>query len=228
MRLPAALSPRALPAGERPAAPWPAAPYPAVLRGVAPGVLVLSAAVLWAAVLWPGKARAAGGMPQLDFANPLTISQVVWGAVIFALLYVVLSRVGLPRVGAVLEERARRIAADLETAQAAKLQSDAAVQEMIAATAKARAEAQATINAELDKAKGRAAEQAARLNERLEHQLADAEAQIGAARASAMRALRQVASETAVSVVTRLTGAAPEPTRIDSAVGGALSARGLG
>ena len=59
-------------------------------------------------------------MPQLDFANPLTTSQVVWGAIIFAVLYVLLSRIGLPKVGEVLEERARHIAADLETAQASK------------------------------------------------------------------------------------------------------------
>ena len=57
-------------------------------------------------------------MPQLDFANPLTTSQVVWGAIIFAVLYVLLSRIGLPKVGAVIEERARHIASDLETAQA--------------------------------------------------------------------------------------------------------------
>ena len=39
-------------------------------------------------------------MPQLDFANPLTTSQVVWGAIIFVVLYVLLSRIGLPKVGA--------------------------------------------------------------------------------------------------------------------------------
>ena len=27
-------------------------------------------------------------MPQLDFANPLTTCQVVWGAMIFAVLYI--------------------------------------------------------------------------------------------------------------------------------------------
>ena len=73
---------------------------------------------LLAALLLPPAAARAEGMPQLDFANPLTTSQVVWGAIIFALLYVLLSRIGLPKVGAVLEERARHIAADLETAQA--------------------------------------------------------------------------------------------------------------
>lgn len=176
----------------------------------------------------PAAARAAGGMPQLDFANPLTTSQVVWGAIIFFVLYILASRFALPKVGEVLEERASRIAADLQTAQAAKLKSDAAVAEMTEATAKARADAQATINAELDKAKARVAEQAAVLNERLERQLADAETQIVAARNAAMGALRQVATSTAVTVVTRLTGMSPDDARVDAAVGGALNARGLG
>ena len=30
-------------------------------------------------------------MPQLDFTTPLTTSQVVWGAIIFVVLYILLS-----------------------------------------------------------------------------------------------------------------------------------------
>ncbi|MBN8929424.1 MAG: hypothetical protein BGO51_08010 [Rhodospirillales bacterium 69-11] len=171
---------------------------------------------------------AEGGMPQLDFANPLTTSQVVWGAIIFFVLYLLASRFALPKVGEVLEERASRIAQDLETAQAAKAKSDAAVMEMTEATAKARADAQATINAELEKAKATAAQQAASLNEKLERQLAESEAQIVAARTAAMGALRQVATDTAQTVVTRLTGAAPDQARLNAAIGGALASRGLG
>jgi F-type H+-transporting ATPase subunit b len=189
---------------------------------------LLAAFMLMLPALLPSGARAAGGMPQLDFANPLTLSQVVWGALIFIVLYIMASRVGLPKVAEVLEERAARIAADLETAQAAKTKSDAAVLEMTEATAKARADAQTTINTELDKAKTVVAEQAAVVNERLDRQLAESEAQIVAARAAAMGALRQVATETAATVVARLTGSAPDDARLDTAIGGALSSRGLG
>jgi len=185
------------------------------------------AALLAALLLMPVAARAEG-MPQLDFANPLTISQVVWGAVIFAVLYVLLARVGLPKVGEVIEERARHIAADLETAQASKARADAAAQEVSAATARARAEAQAAINAALDSAKQEASGRIAALNERLERQLRDAETQIDAARSAAMRALREVATETAATVIGRLTGAQPDPARLDGAIGAALAARRLG
>ena len=56
-------------------------------------------------------------MPQLDFATPLTTSQVVWGALIFIVLYVLPPACALPQVGAVLEERAAHIGRDLEAAR---------------------------------------------------------------------------------------------------------------
>lgn len=182
---------------------------------------------LLATILLPAAARAEG-MPQLDFANPLTLTQVGWGALIFIVLYVLLSRLALPRVAAVLEERARHIAADLETAQAAKARSDTAAREVADATARARAEAQTSINAALDAAKQESAGRISALNQRLEQQLREAEAQIDAARAAAMRALREVATETAGTVIGRLTGAPPDQGRLEGAIGAALAARRIG
>ena len=112
-------------------------------------------------------------MPQLDFKTPLTISQVVWGAIIFVVLYILLSRTGLPLVASVLEERAAKISKDLDEARAAKASADAGMAEADQATAKARAESQAAINAALEEAKKAAAAQAETLNARLEKQLQD-------------------------------------------------------
>jgi F-type H+-transporting ATPase subunit b len=173
-------------------------------------------------------AAMAEGMPQLDFKTPLTISQVVWGAIIFVVLYIMLSRTGLPLVASVLEERATKIAKDLDEARAAKARADDGMREADEATAKARAESQTAINAALDEAKTAATAQAEVLNTRLEKQLQESETQIAQARASAMRALRQVATETAATVVTRLTGKEPDAGRLDNAIGSALTARGIG
>jgi F-type H+-transporting ATPase subunit b len=189
------------------------------LRRVIPFVMGLS--------MLPAAAMAAG-MPQMDFKNPLTISQVVWGAIIFAVLYIIAAKFALPKVGAVLEARAAHIANDLEAAQASKLEADAGLAEATAAIAKARAEAQTAINAALDAAKGAAASQSAALNARLEKQLSDAETQIALARTQAMAALREVATETAANVVARLTGQAPDPQRLTGAIDAALAARGVG
>ena len=168
------------------------------------------------------------GMPQLNFKSQLTTSQVVWGAIIFTLLYFALSRWALPKVGTVIGDRRARIGGDLETARAAKSEADAAVAELTEATRRARAEAQASIAAATQQAKAEAAAQAATMNERLDAQLAEAEGRIAAARSAAMGALQQVAGETATTVVTRLTGQAPDATRIDQAVAVRLPAAANG
>ncbi len=171
-------------------------------------------------------AALAAGMPQLDFKNPLMISQVVWLVIIFSFLYVLLARWALPKVAGVLEARATSIAADLDLARDAKAKSDAAVAAMNEATRKAHAAAQAEIAAAVERSKENAAAQTAELNARLEAQLAAAEARIGAARAGAMQALREVATDTADVVVTRLTGRAPGRAALDQAVAAVLAARG--
>ena len=189
-----------------------------------------SAAFLLSASLatLPGAAMAEGGMPQLDFTNPLTTSQVVWGALIFILLYILVSRFALPQVAQVLDLRSATIRNDLDTANAAKERADAAAVEMAAATAQARAEAQAAINTAMDQAHAQAAIDAAALNERLEVQIKSAEARIATARAAAMSALRGVALSTATTVIDRLTGATPDSGAVAGAVDRALSARGQG
>lgn len=195
-----------------------------VPRRAAPRAIALAAVVLPA---MPGAAWAEG-MPQLDFKSPLTVSQVYWGVGIFIVLYVLLARVGLPKVGAVIEQRAVHIAADLDAAKAQKAQADAAVTELTATMQRSRAEAQGEINHAVDEAKAAAAAQATALNARLETQLKAAEGRINVARAAAMSALHQVATETAVTVIARLTGTSPDPRRVDAAVATALAARGQG
>lgn len=164
-------------------------------------------------------------MPQLDFANVLTISQVVWMALIFAVLYFLLSGWALPQVANVIEDRTARIAGDLDTARVAKADADAAVAEVHASTRRASTEAQAAIAGAVAQAKAEAAEQARSANERLDAQLHEAEQRIGNARTAAMGALREVATETASSVVARLTGLPADEARVSRAVADVLAAR---
>ncbi|MCX7372748.1 MAG: F0F1 ATP synthase subunit B' [Alphaproteobacteria bacterium] len=164
-------------------------------------------------------------MPQLDFANPLLIAQVVWLLIIFGGLYLLLAGRVLPAVGEVLENRANRIASDLEAAHAAKAEADAAMAELRAATAQARSEAQATIATALEAYTNEAQERADMLSAKLAEQISAAEARIDAARNAAMGALRGVAADTATALVTKLVGSA-DAAAVDAAVGQALAARG--
>ncbi len=174
----------------------------------------------------PAAARAAQGMPQLEFNNPLILSQIVWLAIIFFGLYLLLARWALPQVAGVLANRESTIRADLDAAHEAQARAQGAVRELTDATARARAEAQASINQAADEAKRQAAAQAEQLNTRLEEQLRTSEARIAEARASAMTALRQVATETAVTVIGRLTGHQADQATVERAVGAELAARG--
>ena len=162
-------------------------------------------------------------MPQLDFANPLTIFQVAWMAAIFLVLYVALSRWALPQVANVIEDRGARIAADLEVARESKLRADLAVTELTSATKRAHAEAQAAIAEAIAGARAEALAEARAANSSLEDRLADAERQIDAARAVAVGALRDIAADTAATIVGRLTGVAADAGLLGSAVDRAIA-----
>lgn len=188
-------------------------------------LLPAAALLLVASPLGMTQARAAVGLPQIDFANPLTTSQVVWGALIFALLYVLLSRGALPKVASVLAERVRTIGADLDAAKAAKHQADTAAAEVLRAMREAQASAAAEVAQATAAAKAAAEADAARATAALEAHLAAAEARIHAARAAAMGALREVAAEATSALAGRLMGHAPDPAAVDAAVGSAIAMR---
>jgi F-type H+-transporting ATPase subunit b len=176
----------------------------------------------------PFAARAAeqsGGMPQLDFGNTLVVAQVVWMLMIFAALYWLVKERGLPLVAEVLEERRRRIADDLEAAQAAKQSADAAVAAHRESTDRARAEAQGSIASAVQAAQKDAEAKAAELSQRLAQQVAAAEARIDSSRAAAMAGLRDVALGTTEALVAKLVGTA-DPAAIGRAVDRELAARG--
>lgn len=148
-------------------------------------------------------------MPQLDFANPLMLSKLIWLLLIFGLLYYLLKVYALPQVASVLDERAARITADLNAARDAQAAGEAALAELRASTAAARAEAQAAIAAAMAQAQVEASRQAAEINERLAAQVAQAEAQVRKARDQAMGSLRGIAADTAQAMLARLSVQAP-------------------
>jgi F-type H+-transporting ATPase subunit b len=167
----------------------------------------------------------AAGMPQLDFRNPLTDWQVIWGAVIFVVLYLLLSRSALPRVASVLEQRRGRIDGDLEAARQTKSEADRAIEALRLERRRASAEAKANIDRVVNEARHEAAVRTREMNTRLEAELAEAEAGIASERQRAMGSLRQVASDTAQLLVERVTGRPADRALVENRVDGLLSDR---
>jgi F-type H+-transporting ATPase subunit b len=162
----------------------------------------------------------AGGFPPFDSST--FASQLVSLVIAFVALYLIVSRLALPRVGAVLDARQNAIEGDLAEAQKLKDASDAALRAYESELAAARSRAQA-IGAET-REKLNAASEAERksLEGRLALKLAEAEKTIASTRAAAMRNVRGIAADAAAAIVARLTGLAVDGKSVDAAVDASL------
>jgi F-type H+-transporting ATPase subunit b len=136
-------------------------------------------------------------------------SQLFWFVLAFALLYVLMAKLGLPRVGSILAARRERIEGDVAAANQLKRQADQAFAAYEKALADARARAQAIAQETRERLSADAERDRKALEDRLNSKLADAEKAIAASRAAAMENVRGIAVETAAAIVARLTGTAP-------------------
>jgi F-type H+-transporting ATPase subunit b len=156
------------------------------------------------------------------FQKDTFASQLVSLAVAFVALYLIVSRIALPRVGSLLDARQNAIDGDLAEAQTLKDASDAALKAYESELAAARSRAQA-IGAETREKLNTAAEAERKtLEGRLSVKLAEAEKTIGATREAAMSNVRGIAADAAAAIVQQLTGVLPDGKSLDSAVDASL------
>lgn len=168
-------------------------------------------------------AEEGGGMPQLNFHD--FPPQLVWLAILFVALYVVMARVALPRVGEALQRRADRIKEDLDRAASLKEETD----RIVAAYEKARADARnqaAAVGREAATALAqKAAERQAKVSTDLAARIKSAEDNIAAARNRAMGEIRNVAADIAGDAARRLVGLQIAPAEAQQAVATVLKER---
>ena len=160
----------------------------------------------------------ASGLPQ--FEGQWWAGEIFWFSLIFLVVFILMWKVFVPRVGGAIDDREDRIAGDISNARALKEQaeSQAAAAEADMAQARARsqretAEAKARIQAEA--AKRAEAEEA-----KLAVSIAAAEAAIRAARDEAMGHVREIAADTAAVIVVKLTGQPASAADIRTALAG--------
>jgi F-type H+-transporting ATPase subunit b len=156
------------------------------------------------------------------FQKDTFASQLVSLLIAFVALYLIVSRIALPRVGSLLDERQNAIDGDLAEAQKLKDQSDSAMKAYESELAAARSRAQAIGTETRDKLNAAADAERKTLEERLSVKLADAEKTIAATREAAMSNVRGIAADAAAAIVHQLTGMLPDGKAVDSAVDASL------
>jgi F-type H+-transporting ATPase subunit b len=152
------------------------------------------------------------------FATETFASQVFWFALFFITLYLLMSRIALPRVGAILDQRRQTVEGDLATAQRLKDESDAAIVSYEKALAEARGRAQALANETRERAAAAAEARRKEVDAKLNLRLAEAEKAIAAKRAAAMANVHGIATDAAPAIVERLTGIVPRRQDVSDAV----------
>ncbi|MBB3992618.1 F-type H+-transporting ATPase subunit b [Sulfitobacter undariae] len=150
------------------------------------------------------------GMPQLDFTH--WGNQMFWLALALIAIYLILSRVALPRIAAVLAERQGTITNDIAAAEDLTNKADAAEAAYDQALVDARAEAQriiaaakADMQADLDAAIAKADTQIAAKS-------AESEKAISEIRAGAVESVKAVAKDTVKEIVAAMGGKADAKT----------------
>lgn len=149
-------------------------------------------------------------------------SQLVSFAIAFVLLYVIVSRIALPRVGGLLAERQGKIDDDLAEAQRLRDESDAALKAYESELASARTRAQAIGNETREKLTAQSDAERKALEQRLAARLEAAEASIADTRRAAMTNVRSIASDAAAAIVQHLTGLHPDAPSVEAAVDASL------
>jgi len=151
-----------------------------------------------------GAAAPKGPFPP--FNSETFASQLIWFAIAFGALYIILSRKALPRVAEAIDERRDRVLRDLDAAERLKGETDKALAgyEQALADAKSKAggiikQTQGKLAADIDQERGR-------IEAQVTAKLTEAEARIAAMKTRALKQVNDIAVETATAVVARLGG----------------------
>lgn len=158
----------------------------------------------------------AGAFPPFD---PATYgSQLFWLAICFGALYVLMSRVALPRIGSILEERSNRVAGDLAEAGRLKAETDAAIAAYEQALAEARQNAHAIGQKARDAAKAQVDADRGRIEADLQGRLDAADRRIGEVKARALTEVDAIAKDAVDAIVEALMGRRADEAEIAAAV----------
>lgn len=155
-------------------------------------------------------------MPQLNFAD--FPPQLIWLAITFVVLYLLMSRLALPRVATVLERRAAHIATDLEKAEKRRAEAEEALAAYQQTLAEARAGAQGSVREAADEMARQQAARDAEFAASLAKRTREAEAAIADARERSRDETRLMAGDIAAVIAAKLADITLPADRFTAAV----------
>ncbi|MGY8998333.1 MAG: F0F1 ATP synthase subunit B family protein [Rhodospirillales bacterium] len=155
-------------------------------------------------------------MPQLDISafSP----QIIWLVITFVILYVLMAKIALPRIGTVLEQRQSRIDDNLDAAQNLKNESDVDALTYDKLLSDARGHARTIIYEAIQEMSDLAARRQDELGKILSDEIKTAEGDIYAAKESAMSGIQDAATSVASEATERLIGLMPADDAVNRAI----------
>lgn len=144
--------------------------------------------------------------------------QVFWLVISFGVLYWLMSRVALPRLGSILEERSATIARDLDHASQMQAKAEETAQAYEKALTEARGNAQSIAQSARESGAKASDERRHAVEADLATKLAASESTIADTKAKAMANVRDLGSDIAIAIVTKLGGQAPSASEASEAV----------
>lgn len=157
-------------------------------------------------------------MPQIAQLGEIYASQLLWLAIFFGAIFIVIGLGMLPKVQATVDARDAKIAADLAGAERSRDAADALEEQYRAAMDKSRAEA-AQLAADAKASAARASEaRVAEADAAIGARIDEATGKVADARSNAMREIEAVAAEAVRELTVKVAGLSVDPDTARSAV----------
>ena len=161
-------------------------------------------------------AAESGGMPQL---NPeFWISQIFWLTLTFGILYIVLSKLILPKISDNLESRKSQILENIEAAEKQRQNSEEKLKEYEEIVSKSKMEAKNIFNQAREKALKDISAKKDVLDKQIDDEIGKAEQEIKELKKGAADKINKIAIETSSELIQKLIGAEVNNSSISAIV----------
>ena len=161
-------------------------------------------------------AAESGGMPQL---NPeFWISQIFWLTLTFGILYIILSKLILPKISDNLESRKSQILENIEAAEKQRENSEEKLKEYEEIVSKSKMEAKSIFNQARDKALKDISAKKEVLDKQIDEEISKAEQEIKELQSGAAEKINKIAIETSSELIQKLIGAEVNNSSISAIV----------